>query len=607
MSRLVAPTLSIPSLGLGGPPRPGHGGASGSLPVPPVPAKQARGLEDLRPDLLGPVVAGSPVSAPGGAAQAWAAGSPGAMSAPGVLASAGLRERPPSQLLANHGALPMTLTASPGPSAPSSPRSSKPFRPADLPLAPADTICMGAQKQGPGLSNALTAFGAPAEWWHDSIILGRLSALALRYFATKALKRPWKGWLQALQLGRRKRQALIRAQIQLALRSWHWRTLAHGRRLRKKMPLVRVLSRLPTVALAPAWARLRQAVFAQRDVDRRLKMLHLVRRKMLDTMAQVHYYQSLLRLGLAGLWLAAKLKLRLQPSPSPSMSTAEPSRAFNGHGQGKVQQVVCRAWRRWWFATRMWLSSEKYREAEMEAWLAGECSTPRSLVVAEALHASGAESLALVDESATTQTPLLGPARNAPGEYFRSALAVAVVGSESQVELPFPSLQAQDTQHGPLELDATTSEVQASMQRFRQRHHRADSGRATAEVFDVHGRALGGRKKNPYVPHLDLSRPEAALDSTEVAGHELPGRELERSRRSSGASTPEVAFVDPWATAAGPARLGGGTPGLHGPRALEPSAGSPIMPDPLAALDGGANYWAMRRSIRKPAAFASRR
>lgn len=532
------------------------------------------------------------------------------MSAPAGLTSAGPRERPPSQL-ANHAVLPMTLTASPGPSAPSSPRSSKPCRagtnnflsPADLPPAPADIICNGAQQQGPGLSGALTAFGAPSEWWHDSIILGRLSALALRYFATKALKRPWKGWLQALQLGRRKRQAIIRAQIQVALRSWHWRTLAHGRRLRKKMPLVRVLARLPTVALAPAWARLRQAVFAQRDVDRRLKMLHLVRRKMLDTMAQVHYYQSLLRLGLAGLWLAAKLKLRLQPSPSPS--STEPSRSFNGHSQGKVQQVVCRAWRRWWFATRMWLSSEKYREAEMEAWLAGECSTPRSLVVAEALHASGADSLALVDESTTTQTPLLGPARSSPGDFFQSALAAAVAGPEAQVELPFPSLQAQDTQLGPLELDDATSEVRSSLTRFRQRHQHADIPRATAEVLDVHGRPLGSRKKAQVtVPHLELSRPEAALGSSELAGL---SRELERSRRSSGASTPEVAFVDPWSTAAGPARLGGGTPGLHGPRALEPSAGSPIMPDPLAALDGGANYWAMRRSIRKPAAFASRR
>ena len=35
------------------------------------------------------------------------------------------------------------------------------------------------------------------------------------------------------------------------------------------------------------------------------------------------------------------------------------------------------------------LGVERYRELELEAWLAGECSTPRSMVVAEAFSASG--------------------------------------------------------------------------------------------------------------------------------------------------------------------------------------------------------------------------
>lgn len=46
--------------------------------------------------------------------------------------------------------------------------------------------------RGSGLGGALSTFGAPAEWWHDSIILGRLSALALRYFASKATQKPWR-------------------------------------------------------------------------------------------------------------------------------------------------------------------------------------------------------------------------------------------------------------------------------------------------------------------------------------------------------------------------------------------------------------------------------
>ncbi|CAE8613618.1 unnamed protein product, partial [Polarella glacialis] len=111
---------------------------------------------------------------------------------------------------------------------------------------------------GQGLGGALSAFGAPTEWWHDSIILGRLSALALRYFASKALRKPWKAWLRLVELGGQKRFDSFRTRQLLALRTWHWRTLAHGRRLRRKLPLVRAIARLPQVALAPAFAKMRQ-------------------------------------------------------------------------------------------------------------------------------------------------------------------------------------------------------------------------------------------------------------------------------------------------------------------------------------------------------------
>lgn len=158
------------------------------------------------------------------------------------------------------------------------------------------------------LGGAISTFGAPAEWWHDSIILGRLSALALRYFATKAVKKPWKAWLRYLDAVRDKEEGRLRSQLQLALRLWRRRTVWHGRRLAPKRPLLLALQKITQTQLAPVWGRLRQAVFAQRDVERRLRVLHLIRRKMMETMAQVHYYQSLLRLGLAALWLAVKMR-----------------------------------------------------------------------------------------------------------------------------------------------------------------------------------------------------------------------------------------------------------------------------------------------------------
>eukprot|EP00434_Breviolum_minutum_P028052 symbB.v1.2.024817.t1/scaffold2358.1/size81431/8 len=140
-----------------------------------------------------------------------------------------------------------------------------------------------------GLGGALLTFGAPSEWWHDSIILGRLSALALRYFASKATQKPWRAWLQHVQRAREKHRLGLRSQLQLALRRWHRNCVRYGSRMQNKFPLVLALQKIVQSNLAPAWSRYRQAVFLQRDVDRRLRLLHIIRWKMMNTMAQVRH------------------------------------------------------------------------------------------------------------------------------------------------------------------------------------------------------------------------------------------------------------------------------------------------------------------------------
>jgi len=227
-----------------------------------------------------------------------------------------------------------------------------------------------------GLGGVLSTFGAPSEWWHDSIILGRLSALALRYFAAKATSGPWRAWKSYVHAGRSDKMLEQRRRAQLALRSWRYRTLTRGR-LQNKLPLIMKLKQLQHATLAPCWERLRQAVFMRRDVSRRLRLLQVIERKILGMTAMAHYHQSLLRLGLGGFWMAAQL----------SPGGGSPKAASGSRGRGKptatdgshVEQVVRRAWRRWSFATRMWMSSSEYQARETEAWLAGECSTPRSM------------------------------------------------------------------------------------------------------------------------------------------------------------------------------------------------------------------------------------
>jgi len=256
----------------------------------------------------------------------------------------------------------------------------------DQDIAGASAAAMAVATVAGPLGQALSAFGQPSEWWHDSIILGRLSALALRYFAARATRRPWQAWQAFVLSAQGKQQAQLRCRKRLALRSWRWRSLARGKRLQHKLPLVRVVAQLPCAALRLAWARLRQATFQRRDVERRLRLLRLVERKMLDSIAHAHYYRSLLRLGIAGFWLATQIP-RLSSRWVPAAVAA--GAAVEAAPLSHVQRVVCRVWRRWCFATRLWLSSAEYRERETEAWLAGECSTPRSIATSSALQAQG--------------------------------------------------------------------------------------------------------------------------------------------------------------------------------------------------------------------------
>ncbi|CAJ1358399.1 unnamed protein product [Effrenium voratum] len=324
MSRLVAPALSIPSLGPGS-------GTSGAREAPGSTAR------------LGAPFLGAPASshaAIAGVHEFQAPKAPVLQAAP-AAPEAELPRRLQAPMLAPHLALSADsdsshdLRAHPAhdaharpsiagyPPAPSgySPglgysEQSEPMSVGSLEESQWLDGDMGSGSAGHGLNGALSTYGAPAEWWHDSIILGRLSALALRYFANKALQRPWAAWRRLLELGRQKQREVLKHQLQLALRRWHRTSVLHGRRLSTKLPLLGALQKILRSHLAPAWGRYRQAVFVQRDVDRRLRLLHIIRRKMMNTMAQVHYCQTLLRLGLAGLWLAAKSKEDAPPTPA---------------------------------------------------------------------------------------------------------------------------------------------------------------------------------------------------------------------------------------------------------------------------------------------------
>mmetsp|Transcript_17302 Transcript_17302/g.38972 ORF Transcript_17302/g.38972 Transcript_17302/m.38972 type:complete len:518 (+) Transcript_17302:55-1608(+) len=340
-----------------------------------------------------------------------------------------------------------------------------------------------------GLGSVLSTFGAPSEWWHDSIILGRLSALALRYFAAKATSRPWRAWKLYVDAGRADKLVEKRRRVLLALRSWRWRALTRGR-LRNKLPLILQLKQLELANLKPAWERLKQVVFLKRDVSRRLRLLDAIQRKIMGMMAMAHYHQSLLRLGLGGFWMATQLSTSAARTGSGSRGRGRAAVTDGSH----VEQVVRRAWRRWSFATRLWLSSTEYQVRETEAWLAGECRTPRS--IARSLRSpqgiAGASpghagSPMVLDSAGPTMDALSGTAFEFP----------------SVVHEPFPELASRQwgEEGAPVYLNATTTLDSSSRSRLTYQQARSTSA----------GRRYRGEPEKPLTEPPHRRDPQEAM------------------------------------------------------------------------------------------------
>eukprot|EP00929_Paragymnodinium_shiwhaense_P097960 TRINITY_DN5951_c0_g1_i1.p1 TRINITY_DN5951_c0_g1~~TRINITY_DN5951_c0_g1_i1.p1 ORF type:complete len:967 (+),score=147.37 TRINITY_DN5951_c0_g1_i1:166-3066(+) len=453
---------------------------------------------------------------------------------------------------------------------------------------------------GQSLGEALSAFGTPNEWWHDSIILGRLSAVALRYYSHKACRRPWEAWRSYVGLQRQKTNLRLQTQRIVALRTWRWRTVVSSRRMRSKLPLIRALLKLPRVVLKPTWERLKQAVFLRRDLARRLKLLHLIQWKMLNTLARANYYQNLLRLGLAGLWMATMVspqrdQQRRRPSVDASLASEAPA------AKGHVGQVMRRVWRRWSYATQMWLNSSEYRVRETEAWLAGGCSTPKSIATSALLQPT----LECQERVAAALLHGDNPWLHHGGSL--SPRAAAGFGGAPSA-LPFPEAEPlhdssvlQLSAHGHGHADMVSVPRVKPISRVAAKLRELEEAPITEPPQRRHP------AQTVHQPDADRLRQLLVARSAADAPTRMDDRrrdDLERSRRMSLHSEPDVAFVDP----EGPSEINSSFEdgslmmrAEHGPAAAAAAAASESAP---AGQHGEGGYYQMRGKMRTSVASA---
>eukprot|EP00746_Dinoflagellata_sp_MGD_P006315 gnl/MRDRNA2_/MRDRNA2_112318_c0_seq1.p1 gnl/MRDRNA2_/MRDRNA2_112318_c0~~gnl/MRDRNA2_/MRDRNA2_112318_c0_seq1.p1 ORF type:complete len:930 (-),score=153.03 gnl/MRDRNA2_/MRDRNA2_112318_c0_seq1:72-2861(-) len=290
-----------------------------------------------------------------------------------------------------------------------------------------------------GIGEVLSAYGQPGEWWHDSIILGRLSALAARYHAVKTTTRPWQAWRARCQAARQKREIIKRNRRLVALRTWRWRQLTGGKR-KNKRPLCEALSMLlRKEGLAPAWESMRKVVFQYRDMQRQLALLCLAKARAMGELALGHYYRNLLRLGLAGFWIAVRL---YHNTPRRASDTAAQRPAVDSRGH--VVEVLMKTWLRWTHGVRLWVPPAIYELQQTERWLLGDNATPRAIVTDPERCDFLLQRYMRVDREldVSDANSLQNDANSAPNAHHE----VDSIADQA-IELPFPELEHFGNQH----------------------------------------------------------------------------------------------------------------------------------------------------------------
>eukprot|EP00746_Dinoflagellata_sp_MGD_P167227 gnl/MRDRNA2_/MRDRNA2_97685_c0_seq1.p1 gnl/MRDRNA2_/MRDRNA2_97685_c0~~gnl/MRDRNA2_/MRDRNA2_97685_c0_seq1.p1 ORF type:complete len:539 (+),score=35.81 gnl/MRDRNA2_/MRDRNA2_97685_c0_seq1:172-1617(+) len=207
--------------------------------------------------------------------------------------------------------------------------------------------------------------GTDAWWWRDNVIIGRLSALARRYWSLRMCARPFRAWTQYTQTKVMKKESSRKQQIEVVISMWRCRAL--HRFYWRELPLVRVLTQtLCRAGLRSAWTRLQSWACSWRSVMQRATLLRLMRLKMMNSIAVCHHIRSLYQRGLGGFWICAK---QVQPSRGHShTSRASGSQSVNcmygseNENRGVLLRVQSRTWQRWRHATRSWCIQERYRQ-----------------------------------------------------------------------------------------------------------------------------------------------------------------------------------------------------------------------------------------------------
>lgn len=203
-------------------------------------------------------------------------------------------------------------------------------------------------------------------WWQDAVIMGRLAALGVQFYARNMTCKCMKVWKRYMRYRYRKKRIAHLRHKQLQFRLLRMRVLQNSPTYRPYIDALKTISSWIHGNIGQAFQQLHKNVFQYRDMRRRVALFTIVRSRVMERIAQTHFGYSLTRLGFLGFRIWARWVKEVPEVQDKKYEVAKkepsPYSAF-------ISQVATRTLLRWKRNIDFHKSTEEYISKYTEQWL----------------------------------------------------------------------------------------------------------------------------------------------------------------------------------------------------------------------------------------------
>eukprot|EP00397_Hematodinium_sp_SG-2012_P009733 GEMP01009824.1.p1 GENE.GEMP01009824.1~~GEMP01009824.1.p1 ORF type:complete len:747 (+),score=155.69 GEMP01009824.1:330-2570(+) len=203
-------------------------------------------------------------------------------------------------------------------------------------------------------------------WWQDAVILGRLAALGVQFYAGNLTRKSMKIWKRYMRYRYRKQRVAYLRRKQVQFRLFRMRIMNNSPTYRPYIDAIKRICLWINGGLRVAFRQMHKNVFRFRDMQRRVALFQIFRSRLMERIAMTHLSSRLLRLGMLALRIWARW---VKDFPEIQDKKYETDRQPLSMYSEFISDVVTRALVRWRRNIDFHMSTEEYIAKYTEQWL----------------------------------------------------------------------------------------------------------------------------------------------------------------------------------------------------------------------------------------------